>query len=255
MAYGGYGISMTPWFDPLLRLWLDYGGVFAVANVRGGGEYGEPWHVAGMLTRKQNVFDDFAAAMQSARGAQIHESRAARDHRPLQRRTDDGRRVDAATAGDARGRERRRHVRRVALGNAAERRVQHDGIRFGQGCRAVQGALRLFAAVARARWRRLSGRAVDDWRQRRPRGAVRVTQDGGASAGGHVLGQTRFFCARKPRLVTAWARRLPSGSRRRPTSMHFSSISSAWRSPSVKSRFAPRRRSPPPQVRRGENHG
>jgi prolyl oligopeptidase len=64
LAYGAYGISMTPWFDPLLRLWLDYGGVFAVANVRGGGEYGEPWHVAGMLTRKQNVFDDFAAAMQ-----------------------------------------------------------------------------------------------------------------------------------------------------------------------------------------------
>ena len=63
LGYGGYGISMTPWFDPLLRLWLDYGGVFAVANLRGGGEYGEPWHAAGMLTRKQNVFDDFAAAM------------------------------------------------------------------------------------------------------------------------------------------------------------------------------------------------
>jgi prolyl oligopeptidase len=62
-AYGGYGISTNPWFDPLLRVWLDYGGVYAVANVRGGGEYGEPWHVAGMLTRKQNVFDDFAAAM------------------------------------------------------------------------------------------------------------------------------------------------------------------------------------------------
>ncbi|MEO8751151.1 MAG: prolyl oligopeptidase family serine peptidase [Casimicrobiaceae bacterium] len=62
-AYGGYGVSMNPWFDPLLRVWLDYGGVYAVANVRGGGEYGEPWHVAGMLTRKQNVFDDFAAAM------------------------------------------------------------------------------------------------------------------------------------------------------------------------------------------------
>ena len=63
LGYGGYGVSMTPWFDPLLRLWLDYGGVFAVANLRGGGEYGEPWHAAGMLTRKQNVFDDFAAAM------------------------------------------------------------------------------------------------------------------------------------------------------------------------------------------------
>ena len=63
-AYGGYGISMTPYFSPMLRLWLDYGGVYAVANVRGGGEFGEPWHLAGNLTKKQNVFDDFAASMQ-----------------------------------------------------------------------------------------------------------------------------------------------------------------------------------------------
>jgi prolyl oligopeptidase len=63
-AYGGYGISMTPRFSPMRRLWLDYGGVYAEAGIRGGGEYGEAWHVAGMLTRKQNVFDDFAAAMQ-----------------------------------------------------------------------------------------------------------------------------------------------------------------------------------------------
>jgi prolyl oligopeptidase len=62
-GYGGYGLSMTPWFSPLLRLWLDYGGVYAVANVRGGGEYGEPWHLAGNLTHKQNVFDDFAASI------------------------------------------------------------------------------------------------------------------------------------------------------------------------------------------------
>jgi len=62
-AYGGYGISMQPWFDPMNRLWLDYGGVFAVINVRGGGEFGEPWHLAGNLTRKQNVFDDFNAGM------------------------------------------------------------------------------------------------------------------------------------------------------------------------------------------------
>jgi prolyl oligopeptidase len=63
-GYGGYGVSMSPWFSPLLRLWLDYGGVYAVANVRGGGEYGEPWHLAGNLTKKQNVFDDFAASLQ-----------------------------------------------------------------------------------------------------------------------------------------------------------------------------------------------
>jgi len=63
-GYGGYGISMAPYFSPLLRLWLDYGGAYAVANVRGGGEYGEPWHLAGNLTNKQNVFDDFAASLQ-----------------------------------------------------------------------------------------------------------------------------------------------------------------------------------------------
>ena len=60
-GYGGYGISMKPNFDPARRVWLDQGGVFAVANLRGGGEYGEDWHRAGNLMKKQNVFDDFAA--------------------------------------------------------------------------------------------------------------------------------------------------------------------------------------------------
>ena len=63
-GYGGYGITMVPYFSPLLRLWLDYRGVYAVAGIRGGGEYGEPWHLAGNLTHKQNVFDDFAASIE-----------------------------------------------------------------------------------------------------------------------------------------------------------------------------------------------
>jgi prolyl oligopeptidase len=63
-GYGGYGLSIPPTFSALRRLWLEQGGVFAEANLRAGGEYGEQWHRAGMLTRKQNVFDDFAAAMQ-----------------------------------------------------------------------------------------------------------------------------------------------------------------------------------------------
>jgi prolyl oligopeptidase len=61
-GYGGYGISMSPNFEFTRRLWFDRGGVFVVANIRGGGEFGEEWHKAGNLTKKQNVFDDFAAS-------------------------------------------------------------------------------------------------------------------------------------------------------------------------------------------------
>jgi prolyl oligopeptidase len=61
-GYGGYGISLTPGFDPSRRIWFDAGGVYVVANLRGGGEYGEAWHKAGNLTQKQHVFEDFIAA-------------------------------------------------------------------------------------------------------------------------------------------------------------------------------------------------
>jgi prolyl oligopeptidase len=61
-GYGGYGISMSPNFDFTRRLWFDRGGVYVVANIRGGGEFGEEWHKAGNLVKKQNVFDDFAVA-------------------------------------------------------------------------------------------------------------------------------------------------------------------------------------------------
>ena len=60
-AYGGYGHCMRPAFNFEHRLWFDRGGIYVVANIRGGGEYGEEWHLAGNLTKKQNVFDDFAA--------------------------------------------------------------------------------------------------------------------------------------------------------------------------------------------------
>lgn len=63
-AYGGYGICMRPSFNFEHRLWFDRGGIYVVANIRGGGEYGEEWHLAGNLTKKQNVFDDFAACAQ-----------------------------------------------------------------------------------------------------------------------------------------------------------------------------------------------
>jgi prolyl oligopeptidase len=60
-GYGGYGISLSPNFSLSRRVWFDQGGVYVIANLRGGGEFGEQWHKAGNLTKKQNVFDDFIA--------------------------------------------------------------------------------------------------------------------------------------------------------------------------------------------------
>ena len=63
-GYGGYGHSLRPFFSRRAAFWLRHGGAFAVANLRGGGEYGQEWHLAGNLTKKQNVFDDFIASAQ-----------------------------------------------------------------------------------------------------------------------------------------------------------------------------------------------
>jgi prolyl oligopeptidase len=61
-GYGGYGLSQRPAFQAINKIWLEAGGILVVANIRGGSEFGEEWHKAGMLTSKQNVFDDFIAA-------------------------------------------------------------------------------------------------------------------------------------------------------------------------------------------------
>ena len=61
-GYGGFNVSLTPAFSLVALLWVESGGIYAVANLRGGGEYGEEWHKAGVLDKKQNVFDDFIAA-------------------------------------------------------------------------------------------------------------------------------------------------------------------------------------------------
>jgi prolyl oligopeptidase len=61
-GYGGFNVSLKPTFNRSMYLWMEHGGIYAVANLRGGSEFGEDWHRAGMLEKKQNVFDDFIAA-------------------------------------------------------------------------------------------------------------------------------------------------------------------------------------------------
>ena len=61
-GYGGFNVSLTPGFSPANLVWMERGGVYAMPNLRGGGEYGEDWHLSGTKLRKQNVFDDFLAA-------------------------------------------------------------------------------------------------------------------------------------------------------------------------------------------------
>ena len=65
IGYGSFGVSLDPNFRPSLAPWLDRGGVYAVAHVRGGGELGEPWHQAGMLEKKQNTVTDFIACAEA----------------------------------------------------------------------------------------------------------------------------------------------------------------------------------------------
>ncbi|MGA8429171.1 MAG: prolyl oligopeptidase family serine peptidase [Candidatus Sulfotelmatobacter sp.] len=79
-GYGGFNVSLTPSFSRTAYLWMEHGGVFAVANLRGGAEFGEDWHRAGMLEKKQNVFDDMIAAAEHL----IGEKYTDKDHLAIQ---------------------------------------------------------------------------------------------------------------------------------------------------------------------------
>ena len=91
-GYGGFNVSMTPGFASSRAVWLERGGVYAIPNLRGGGEYGEDWHRAGKLLVKQNVFDDFIAAAEYL----IAERWTSRDHLAISGGSNGGLLVGAA---------------------------------------------------------------------------------------------------------------------------------------------------------------
>ena len=91
-GYGGFNISLTPRFEAMRIPWVEQGGLWAVPNLRGGGEYGETWHRAGMLENKQNVFDDFIAAAEWL----VAEGYTSRPHLGIRGRSNGGLLVGAA---------------------------------------------------------------------------------------------------------------------------------------------------------------
>ena len=186
-GYGGYGISLTPRFRVGRKVWLEQGGVIAIANLRGGGEYGEAWHHAGNLTKKQNVFDDFIACARHL----IQQKYTNPEKLAIEGGSNGGLLMGAALTqqpGLVPGRRvARRHLRHAPRGTASQRRLQRDGVRHRQGCQAVRGPVRLFALPPRQERHRLSGGLAADRRERPARGPGQFAEDDRLAAGGHRI--------------------------------------------------------------------
>jgi prolyl oligopeptidase len=172
-AYGAYGITEDPAFLAHWLPLLDLGGVFAIAHVRGGGELGEDWHLAGQKLNKPNTWRDMiASAHYLIDSWYTRSAKLVHDRGP-----------EPGGGGDRRGRGLQRQPQRIL----AERAAEHPGIRHGDRSHGFQGPLRDGRLSARQGWRGLSVGAVDHGPERPARLVLGADQDDRPAAGGHLV--------------------------------------------------------------------
>ena len=160
-GYGGFQVSLTPGFQAGRFPWLDAGGAYAIPNLRGGGEYGEEWHKAGMRENKQNVFDDFAAAAEWL----IANKYTRADKLAISGGSNGGLLMGAAVTQHPELFRRRRlrgaAARYAPLPFVRQRKDLDSGIWVSRRSKRIQVAIRIFAVSEGQTGRQVSG-AVDD---------------------------------------------------------------------------------------------
>ena len=168
-AYGGFEVSVTPHYDANAgKLWVEQGGVYVTANIRGGGEFGPAWHEAGLKTQAPGDLRRLRGRRAGSDRASHHQPAAARYRRRLERRPPDGRRDDAAS-----GALERRADRGAAPG--------HDALRADRGRRVVGGRVRQRVRSRRARVPREHLATAEPQARREVSGAVHLDDDQGRS--------------------------------------------------------------------------